>query len=123
MSGMIVLYAVVGLAVVIGALYWLLMIRTTLEGGFHTTLHERVERVLAPYEGQQVSDAALDAIQREVESAIRDGLVDCGRPDENFRAIVRNDEVLGPVCLVQIPDGTELALSEYERRLLRPSSH
>jgi hypothetical protein len=59
----------------------------------------------------------LAELKREIETVLRDTLVDLHREDSEITVVLKNDELLGPVCHVLTRDGRELSLAEFEVRL------
>jgi hypothetical protein len=88
---------------------------------FGPSLVDRVELILGPHAGYQVSESALIELTRQVDRTVRDTLVDLHYEGEEITVLVKNDEVLGPVCLIRNAWGKQLPLAEFERGL-RPGA-
>jgi hypothetical protein len=101
----------------VGGFMWPRAFRATVRNEFRPSIYREVERVLAPFEGQQVSEAALAELQDQVERVVRETLFELHRPDEDLTILVKNDDVLGPVCVVRRADGREVSLAEFEAGL------
>jgi hypothetical protein len=111
-----VLILVCVVPVVVGY-HWFLLGRGALLGEFRPSIHDKVDEILRPHEGARVSDAALVELQQRVDSAVRDALIDLHRQDDKLIVLVKNDEILGPVCFIKCGEGDEIPLADYERSL------
>jgi hypothetical protein len=114
---MIFVLILVGVVPVVVAYHWFLLGRGAVLGEFRPSIHDRVEEILRPHEGARVSDAALVELQQRVDSAVRDVLIDLHHRDDELIVLVKNDEILGPVCFIKRRDGDEMSLADYERSL------
>jgi hypothetical protein len=110
----VVVVVVVGLT---GAFYWPMLFGAAIRGEFRVSIYERVEKILRAHEGREASAEALLELEALVDRAARDAMLELGNPDDGLSFHVRNDDVLGPICVVKTADGLELSLAEFERRL------
>ena len=112
------LYISLGIVtVLVAAVGWFLgplILRSAVRGDFRPSIQQRVELILGPHEGRQVSDEVLADLQGQVARVVSDTLIDFRGADDRLTVTVRNDDVLGPVCSVRTGDGTELSLAEFE---------
>jgi hypothetical protein len=113
----VILGVVVALLGPVGWFLWPLMARSAVRGDFRPSIQQRVELILGPHEGRQVSDEVLAELQRQVERVVRDTLIDLRRADDHLTITVRNDDVLGPVCRVRTGDEVEMSLADFEAQL------
>ena len=110
----VILGVVVALLGPVGWFLWPLMARSAVRGDFRPSIQQRVELILGPYEGRQVSDQVLADLERQVQRVVSDALIDLHGANDDLTIIVRNDAVLGPVCRVRTGAGSELSLAEFE---------
>lgn len=119
-----ILFVVLALVVpVVSWFVWFFALRATVGNEFRPSMYQRVERILSPYEGQPASADLLEELQRKVEEVVLDTLVDLHHEAEDATVILRNDDLLGPVCFIRTSDGSECSLAEFESRFgVAPSS-
>lgn len=80
-------------------------------------LYDRIQAILEPYEGQQLSRDSLVILEAEAATAFRDILTGVGLRPGRWKLRVHADEVLGPVPHVHGPEGEVMDLADFEQRL------
>lgn len=80
-------------------------------------LHERLEALLAPYEGQQPSPDALRELEVHANTVFRDAITGVGLIPNDWSLVLELDEVLGPVARLHGPGGAVLGTADFERAL------
>ena len=80
-------------------------------------LHDRVQAILDPYEGQQLSPDSLVILQAEASTAFHEILAGVGLTAGPWKLRVHADDVLGPVARIHGPGGAVMAVADFEHRL------
>jgi hypothetical protein len=80
-------------------------------------LHERLDALLAPYEGQSLAADALRELQDRANTLFRDIVTGAGLLPDDWSVVLELDDVLGPVARLHGPDGLILGVAELERKL------
>ncbi|MEP7121166.1 MAG: hypothetical protein ABJE95_09660 [Byssovorax sp.] len=87
------------------------------EGRVGPSLLDRMNELLEPYQGVQLSAEDLESLEARAAAHFVDILANDGFVVRGWQVVLRNDEVLGPQCFLKSSAGAELSLVEFTLRL------
>jgi hypothetical protein len=116
---LLVTLILVGIAVVgvgVTRLWWSAQFAQALaEGRVGRSLVDHMDEFLEPYEGVQLDEPDLRALEVRAASHFVDALASDGVVVRGWRLVLHNDEVLGPRAFVKSSAGVELSLADFVR--------
>lgn len=90
-------------------------VNALVEGRVGPSLIDRMDELLAPYEGIHLDEAEFRSLEARAAAHFIDVLSNDGVVVRGWRLVLHDDEVFGPRCFVKNSAGEELSLADFVR--------